>query len=123
ESIYPYVKVEKNLKDVYKKLDKTAFKRVVSNLLGNAFKHNLPKNGWIKIYLDEEKLVIENASKPIKNPQKVFDRYYKEGQRGLGLGLSIVKKLCDEMDCNINFHAFQNKVKTEIFFKNSSGGK
>ncbi len=116
ESIYPYVKVEKNLKNVHKKLDKTAFRRVVSNLLGNAFKHNLTKNGWIKIYLDEEKLIIENASKPIKHPEKVFDRYYKEGQRGLGLGLSIVKKLCDEMECKIKFKAFKDKVKIEIYF-------
>jgi two-component system OmpR family sensor kinase len=116
ESIYPDIKVEKNLKDVYKKLDKTAFKRVVSNLLGNAFKHNIPKNGWVKIVLNESELIIENSSKPVKKPEKVFERYYREGQRGLGLGLSIVKKLCDEMECQVKFTAQKNSVKVKIIF-------
>ena len=116
ESLYPDIKVETELKDVYKKLDKTALKRVISNILGNAFKHNTVKNGWIKVYLDENSLIVENASKPIKNPEKVFDRYYREGQRGLGLGLSIVKKLCSEMECKVSFKAYKDKVQVEIDF-------
>ncbi len=116
KSLYPYIKVEASMKDVKKEADKTAFKRIVSNLLENAFKYNLPKNGWVKVFLDEKRLVIENPTKGVKNPDKVFDRYYKEGQRGLGLGLSIVKKLCDEMGFEIRFKAFKGKVKVEVHF-------
>ncbi len=116
ESLYPDIEVEKHLKDVYKKLDKKALKRVISNILGNAFKHNLSKNGWIRIYLNENSLVVENSSKSVKNPEKVFDRYYREGQRGLGLGLSIVKRLCDEMGCKVTFKAFEDRVRIKIDF-------
>jgi len=116
QSIYPYIKVESKLENVEKNVDKIAFKRIVSNLIGNAFKHNIPKNGWVKVFLDNKSLKIENSSKPLKNPEKVFDRYYKESQRGIGLGLSIVKRLCDEMNCNISFKALKNRVKVELKF-------
>ncbi len=116
ESIYPDIRVHLQITDVYKKLDKTALKRVISNILGNAFKHNISKNGWIRIYLDENSLIVENSSRPLKNPEKVFDRYYREGQRGLGLGLSIVKKLCSEMGCKVSFKAYKNKVQVKIDF-------
>ncbi len=116
ESMYPDIKVDLEVIDVYKKLDKTALKRVISNILGNAFKHNISKNGWIKIYLNKNSLIVENSSKPLRNPEKVFDRYYREGQRGLGLGLSIVKKLCSEMGCKVSFKAYKNKVQVKIDF-------
>ncbi len=115
KAIYPHVKVDLDIENIYKNVDRLSIKRILSNIIGNAFKHNLPKDGWIKIYTEENKIVVENSSKPIKNPEKVFERYYKEGQRGIGLGLSIVKKLCKEIGCRISFKSYGSKVKVEIF--------
>ncbi|HIE35094.1 MAG TPA: ATP-binding protein, partial [Campylobacterales bacterium] len=51
--------------------------------------------------------------KGIKKPDKVFDRYYKEQDRGIGIGLHIVKKLCDELMIPIHIKSKENKG-TEI---------
>jgi signal transduction histidine kinase len=45
--------------------------------------------------------VIRDNGKGIKNTAKIFDRFYKEHERGLGIGLHIVKKLCDTMHISI----------------------
>jgi signal transduction histidine kinase len=40
--------------------------------------------------------------------EKVFDRYYKEQDRGIGIGLHIVKKLCDELAIPIDIESKEN---------------
>ncbi len=113
KTLYPDIKIETDLQDIKIKTDETALKRIISNLLTNAFKHNT-KNGFVKIVLNSEYLEITNSSKPLKNPDKVFDRYYKESQRGLGLGLSIVKKLADELGFKVEF-SYKNGLTTVRF--------
>lgn len=73
-------------------------KRVFDNLLSNAAKYNR-ENGEVFIHLDPEsmRVIIEDTGKGITHPEKVFDRFYKEHDRGLGIGLHIVKKMCDQM--------------------------
>jgi K+-sensing histidine kinase KdpD len=39
----------------------------------------------------------------------VFDRYYKEQDRGIGIGLHIVKKLCDELRVPIKIKSKENQ--------------
>ena len=41
----------------------------------------------------------------IKDTKKVFHRYYKENESGLGIGLSIVKQLCNNLDIKINIES------------------
>ena len=83
-----------------------AFIRIVDNLLSNAGKYN-KSNGTVTVYMKGNKLVIEDSGKGIKNPSKIFKRYYKEQERGIGIGLHIVKKLCDELHIKID-------VKSEV---------
>jgi signal transduction histidine kinase len=73
-----------------------ALSRIVYNLLSNACKYNT-SNGFVKVQLKENQLKIINSSYGIKNPSKIFERFYKESDRGLGIGLHIVEKLCDEL--------------------------
>jgi signal transduction histidine kinase len=73
-----------------------AYTRIIDNLLSNAGKYNT-KHGQVKITFAEELLCIEDTGIGIKEPHKVFERYYKEGERGLGLGLHIVQKLSVEL--------------------------
>jgi signal transduction histidine kinase len=94
-------------------VNREAFIRVLDNLLSNAGKYNKPK-GSIHLYMQEESLVIEDTGIGIKEPQKIFERFYKETDRGMGIGLHIVKKLCQEM--NIGIVVESNIKKGTKFF-------
>lgn len=67
------------------------------NLLSNSIKHNLPK-GTIIIDLTDDELTFTNTGlKPKNDTRKYFERFYKESEspESVGLGLTIVKKICD----------------------------
>ncbi|NPB08018.1 MAG: HAMP domain-containing histidine kinase [Aquificae bacterium] len=96
KKLYPQVPVELSLKEVKVKGDPYGVRRIVSNILSNAFKHRKGE-GPVRVELGEDYLLVENPSPPIKNPDKLFERFYRESQRGVGLGLSIVKKLSEAM--------------------------
>ena len=87
--------------DIEKKLiksDKNAFARIIYNLLSNACKYNIEEDGFIYIKTENNILSISNSSYGIKDPSRIFERFYKENERGLGIGLHIVEKLCDQLD-------------------------
>lgn len=70
--------------------------RILDNLLSNACKYNTA-HGDVSVTLSGTTLRIENsAAAPIRAPHRLFERFYKESERGIGIGLHIVKKLCDE---------------------------
>ena len=97
-SSYPALTFTQNLDPVKVYANSDAISRILDNLISNAAKYN-KKNGSIEITLDavEKNLIIKDSGKGIKQPQKVFERFYKEHDRGLGIGLHIVKKLCDSL--------------------------
>ena len=109
----------KNISFIVKETDlnlytnKAAFTRIVDNLLSNAAKYN-KMNGKVIIYSTKDKLFIEDTGKGIKNPKRVFDRFYKEQDRGIGIGLHIVKKLCEELDISISL---ESEIGTGTTFK------
>ncbi len=108
KSLYPEIEVSVEAEKVKVKADRNAWRRIVENLISNAFKHNV-RNGWVRVKLKGKTFLVENSSKPLKNPSKVFERYYRESQRGLGLGLSIVKKLSEEMGWKVE-HSYKEGV-------------
>ncbi|RUM59039.1 MAG: hypothetical protein DSY60_00580 [Persephonella sp.] len=72
---------------------------LVSNLLSNAIKYN-KKEGEIYIVIDRDYFSVKNTGTPIKNPEKIFERFYREDEarstsKGSGIGLSIVKEISD----------------------------
>ncbi len=75
-------------------------KRIIDNLLSNGCKYN-KKNGTINITLKDKIVTIEDSGIGIENPKEIFERYYKEQKNGIGIGLHIVKKLCDEMSIKV----------------------
>ena len=70
---------------------------LLGNLLSNAIKHNY-ENGEIIIKLDENRLTIQNTGdEPNVEPSIYFNRFVRSGKSkdSTGLGLSVVKKICD----------------------------
>ncbi|MCW3090163.1 MAG: two-component sensor histidine kinase [Ferruginibacter sp.] len=96
-------------------MNETMAEILFSNLVTNAIKHNLA-NGKIDIVLTPNNLVISNTGHPLKvNPAELFERFKKDDQDtiSLGLGLSIVKKICEQnrflatYNCNGEMHTIQ----------------
>lgn len=96
EVLYPDIIYHASLTPLKIKANRDAFVRIVDNLLSNAGKYNKPE-GQVLVSIENSLLKIEDTGKGIAHPEKVFGRYYKEQERGIGIGLHIVKKLCDEM--------------------------
>jgi len=108
EVLYPDVTYHMDIDKMTLVTNKDAFTRIVDNLLSNAGKYNI-ENGEVNIVLQGSNLTIQDTGKGIKHPSKVFDRYYKEQDRGIGIGLHIVKKLCDELTIPVHIESKQNE--------------
>ncbi|MFB6342287.1 sensor histidine kinase [Saccharicrinis sp. FJH62] len=74
-----------------------------NNLFSNAVNHNY-KNGKIVISISDQQLKICNTGEPntLKN-NTIFNRFSKGNSKSYGLGLSIVKKICDTHQLTIKY--------------------
>lgn len=78
---------------------------LVMNLVNNAIKHNQP-GGRISLQSTSAHLCLSNTgAKLISDPQRLFERFKKEGTGpdSVGLGLSIVKQICDSYGLKITY--------------------
>ncbi len=100
QTLYPQISFENSVEDYKLHINKDAFVRILDNIIGNACKYG-ERDGKIMIYSENEILYIKDNGQGIKNVKKVFDRFYKETDRGVGIGMHIVKKLCDELGIGI----------------------
>ena len=78
---------------------------LLNNLLSNATRHNF-SNGCIKIVLEEKALEVSNSSKEKElNSQQMFLRFFSQDKKSRynGLGLSIIKQICDVSGFTIRY--------------------
>ena len=100
KQVFPDIDFLVDISKVYLEINRESFLRIVDNLLSNACKYNV-HNGNVHIFVQKDTLVIADSGIGIKEPQKIFDRFYKETSRGMGIGLHVVKKLCNDLDIKI----------------------
>lgn len=90
-----------------------------SNLLNNAIRYNYP-NGFIRLYLTNNSLQIVNSSLlPGLDEQKIFQRFYRHTDtkaEGNGLGLSIIKQICDAFGYKVNYGFKEDTHSFKILF-------
>ena len=87
------------------KIDPHLLRVLFQNLIGNAIKYNI-ENGDIEVVLKVTELTIKNTGQPIdSDPSQLFQRFRKIDQtsESLGLGLSIVKQICDTYGIPIEY--------------------
>lgn len=107
---YPDIHFQVTMKTSRVKTNPEAFTRILDNLLSNAAKYNR-QNGSVSATFEPKTstLQIIDTGKGIKNPKRIFERFYKEQERGIGIGLHIVKKLCDELKIKISVDSKTDK--------------
>ncbi len=94
--------------------ERNALNTLFDNLISNAIKYN-KKGGFIALMLDKGIFSIENSGALIEreNVDKIFERYARFGADtgGFGIGLSLVKKICDEYGIKIELECGDSSNK------------
>ena len=118
ESMEVSVSVAENQR-ITAKMDPTLASSLVTNLLKNAFIHNL-QGGNIAITLSDNTLIIGNTGKnEALDPESVFKTFYRKGENSnsTGLGLAIAKAICTEYGFEIRYQFIENQHTFSIKFK------
>ena len=96
------------------------FERVIDNTLSNAIKYS-KASSEVNIFFGEEEgkvvILVEDFGIGIEDTTKVFDAYYQQSNKklGLGLGLNIVKEICDKYKIDIEVKS-EKSLGTKFIF-------
>ena len=91
-------------------MDKYLADTMLMNLIKNALLHN-EQDGEVSIKLANNTLSISNSGKPLTFPEAdIFKRFIRSdhNKKSLGIGLSVVKSICELYGFEINYQ-FNNK--------------
>ncbi|HIP14047.1 MAG TPA: HAMP domain-containing histidine kinase, partial [Sulfurimonas autotrophica] len=88
-------------------MNRIELQRIIDNTISNSIKYS-PK--WtkivIKLYKESEHIIfsVKDEGVGIKDTKKIFERYTREDviQGGFGIGLSIVKYICNKNNIEIS---------------------
>lgn len=89
----------------YLLIDPKLLRIMIDNLLRNALRYSSTE-GTIKVISTKESIQISNYGDKLKiNPEKIFERFVSQNDdnNSIGLGLSIVKKICELNSILINY--------------------
>lgn len=92
---------------------------MLTNLLNNAIRYNI-EGGVISVIAKGNELAVSNTSAiPSLDDQQIFQRFYRHADtqpEGNGLGLSIVKQVCDLFGFSVHYHFSGNMHSFRIRF-------
>jgi len=93
-------------------IDETKLSMLFGNLISNAIKYSMP-NSKIELRLKEGLFSIEDEGIGIEAEKltQIFEKYNRQTEYagGFGIGLSIVKKVCQEYDIGIDVSSEKGK--------------
>ena len=92
-------------------MNDTELERLIDNNISNAIKHSSDKSE-IEVVLEKSnsEIILKFISKgaPIPDASKIFEKNHtddKSAKRSLGLGLSMVKNICEKNSINYSVHS------------------
>ncbi len=105
--------------------NETKLQRIVDNNITNAIKYTYEgETIAIDLYEKEGGISLEISSRSIRieEPEKVFDAYYREiyNKEGLGIGLNLVAKICDEEGVKITLESTEEMTRFGYLFRKDS---
>lgn len=112
--------------NIYLYINRIQLQRIIDNTLSNAVKYSYKDNSIkVNLYSDQKNIFfkVHNIGDVITRKKEIFNRYYKEDsiKGGFGIGLNIVKNICDENEINIEVNSSLKKgtVFKYKFLKNT----
>jgi signal transduction histidine kinase len=111
--------------DIKLNMNRQEWQRIVDNTLSNAIKYT-PVNGEITISLKKEeggaRLSFKDSGVGIEDVKAIFNRYYRGDaiKGGFGIGLSIVKQICEKYSIQIEVKSIPKKGSEFVYFFNLS---
>ena len=103
--------------DIYFKIDKESFVRLIHNLISNAIKYNTV-GGSIDITLEKNSITIKDTGIgiPKEHQKEIYERFYRATNQvgGFGLGLNIVHKVCEAYGIEISLTSKVNEGSTFV---------
>lgn len=113
------IQLQVNFTDIKQvKMDRCLAETMVANLLKNAIIHN-DRGGTIDIVLSDKALTMTNSGDKLTFPEvDIFKRFSRSeyNKQSLGIGLSIVKRICDLYDFDVNYQ-FSGKHIFSVDFR------
>ncbi len=109
--------------DIYIKFNRLELQRIVDNNISNAIKYSFAKsNIYVRLtYFNDEyvEFSVKTHSEKIEDINKIFNDFYRENNSrgGFGLGLRIVKEICDKNLVIIKLESTDNETKFTYRFK------
>ncbi len=112
------LQIDLNLESSSIRVNKDLLDILLNNLLSNAIRHN-NQGGTIECSLTENSLQISNSGPKIDfNHEQIFDRFHKgRNSKGSGLGLAVVKEICDTFGIKITY-SYNLAHHISLFFNN-----
>ncbi|KIM10483.1 MAG: hypothetical protein KU37_09235 [Sulfuricurvum sp. PC08-66] len=107
---------------LYIHFNESKLQRIIDNTLTNAIKYTLPRHTvtitttLVGTHVD---VTVASHSKKIEDPAKIFDPFYREARLldGFGLGLSLVRTICDEEGVAIHIDSHETRTAFSYRFK------
>lgn len=102
------ISIEKQIDPVTIEMDIGLAEILINNLIKNAVKYNV-QNGYISISLDSSALIIKNSGNAFKgNPSTLLERFARGEDGNLGIGLAIVKQICEVYNFTLSYSISDN---------------
>lgn len=111
------IRIEKEIENCPVYMDTGLAEILMNNLVKNAVKHNV-QNGFIAVKLDTEKLFIENSGPAYTgDTDKLMQRFGKGENGNTGIGLAIVKEICELYSFKLNYTVSEKTHQISIYFR------
>lgn len=114
------IAIEQNIASgLFLEMNESLAEILISNIIINAIKHNY-ENGKIQLTLDGNALSVSNTGEvPREEPAHFFERFKRDSSTtdSLGLGLSIVKTICNTYHFNCSYSFKEGKHILKIIFR------
>ena len=119
--IYPTAAFNLSLEKMQLYSDKIGLSKVIDNIIDNGVKYS-KNTKKIDIRITNKTLFIQDYGIGMDEVEvmQIFDNYYQTNTdiKGFGIGLSMVKRFCDENEIGLSFNSLKNAGTTvELQFK------